>query len=251
MDIEERAKELAEQEKAKIENKELININDPNHLTNIDDVPNEDTINLENLQNRFLKKQVDEGKTLNEITTDYAHASITNELFNSDDESVRKFKGKLKKQKQDALTETFKKEKIKSQAETISEKHKKAEALYNSFRPILEFDFSNLIHKKTNDVEGEDSQHQITYNDRSYGITMMGIMLAFLTVPYVLITILLALFNGVNAIFEMINSFGKFARGIGLTIFFIILGVIIIYLILLGIQLIFGVDVIGIIQSWF
>lgn len=245
MDIEERAKELALEEK-----KEPMQ-NEPTQEKRQDNLPSSDSnIKLEEIQNKFLSTQVESGKTLNEITTDYAHANITNAIFNDQTKDAQKFKERLAKEKQEELAQSFKKEKYKSQSESIDEKHKKAEALYKSFRPILEFDFSNLIKKKNDDgLRTEDKK--ITYADRSYGIAMMGIMLVFLTLPYIAITVLLALFNGVNAIFEMINTFGKFARGIGLTIFFIILGVLVIYLILLGIQLIFGVNLIGIVQSWF
>ena len=259
MDIEKMANELAEKEKENqsINNSSKMNENSDskNELTiaegkelSVQDA-NSNDIDLQNIQKHFLKKQVDSGKTLNEITTDYAHASITNEIFSKEDEQSQKFKNKLKKEKQEELSESFKKEKIKSQSETIAERHKKAEALYTAFRPILEFDFSNLI-KKKNDNNMQQT-NKVDYSDRAYGITMMSIMLVFLTIPYICITILLALFNGLNAIFEMINTFGKIAKGIGLTIFFIILGVLIIYIILLGIQIIFGVDLMGMMRSWF
>ena len=244
-DIEERAKELALEEK-----KETMQVAATQEKQQENFPSNDSSVKLEEIQNKFLSTQVESGKTLNEITTDYAHANITNAIFNDRTKDAQKFKERLAKEKQEELAQSFKKEKYKSQSESIDEKHKKAEALYKSFRPILEFDFSNLIKKKKDD-ETNAYDKKITYADRSYGIAMMGIMLVFLTLPYIAITVLLALFNGVNAIFEMINTFGKFARGIGLTIFFIILGVLVIYLILLGIQLIFGVNLIGIVQSWF
>lgn len=252
MDIEERAKQLAEEEQQKaqaivVNNEDVLSSPPQNIVQQNEQV---DNAKLQEIQNKFLDKQVNSGKTLNEITTDFAHASITNAIFNDETKDAQKFKDRLAKEKQEELAQAFKKEKYKSQSQSIDEKHKKAEALYKSFRPILEFDFSNLI-KNGKDKDSKAEQKEITYADRSYGIAMMSIMLFFLTIPYVMFTIFLALFNGVNAIFEMINTFGKCARGVGLTIFFIMLGVLIIYLILLGLQVIFGVNLIGIVQSWF
>ena len=46
----------------------------------------------------------------------------------------------------------------------------------------------------------------------------MVIMLILLTIPYCLFVIVLSAFNGINAIFEALNQFGKIARGVCVTL---------------------------------
>jgi hypothetical protein len=194
---------------------------------------------LEDLQENFLKKQVEGGKSLSDITTDFAKAKVTSDIINSDNEESEKFRKELAKEQKETLRQGFLKDKIGQQAETLTEKQKKAEAFYISFRPILEFDFSNLIHKK----QKEENEVK-TYKDRSYGIPLMVIMLMLFTVPYCGFSIILAFFNGLNAIFEGINTFGKIARTIATTVFIIFLLVLAIYCILLGVDKVFGTQII-------
>ena len=138
----------------------------------------------------------------------------------------------------DTLKESFKQDKVRQQKQTIAEKQQKAEAFYLSFRPILEFDFSNL-------VKGSKSEKEKTYQDRSYGIPLMVLMLCLLTIPYCIITIILAIFNGLNAVFEAVNNFGKIARAIVLSICFIVLALLAVYCILLGIEALFNIEIIN------
>lgn len=194
---------------------------------------------LQDLQNKFLQKQIEDGKTLTEISTDFAKASVTNEIINSDNKENKEFRKGLAKKQKKALEEGFTQDVEKGKAKTIEEKKKKAEAFYSAFRPILEYDFSNLI-KKDDEKEHRPSK---TYEDRSYGIFMMIGMLLFLTIPYFIISFILALFNGINAILEEINTFGKIAKYVVLSIVIIFFSGLIVYCSLLGIDYLFGTSI--------
>lgn len=197
---------------------------------------------LDDLQERFLQKQVDDGKSLSEITTDYAKAKTTSEIIKNEHGEYDKLHKEFAEEQKETLREGFKQDKIKSQTATLTEKQKKAEAFYISFRPILEFNFDNLIKKKDN---GKEQVVQKRYEDRSYGIPLMVLMLFLFVVPYCVVSLVLAVFNGVNAVFEQISTFGKIAKSIVLSITIIAISILVVYFALLGIDALFGTDIIG------
>lgn len=200
----------------------------------------EKPVNLDSLQSDYLKKQVEQGKDIAEISTDFAKAKVTSDIIKNEDGEYDKLHKELAEEQKETLKEGFKKDKIKKQAETISQKQIKAEAFYVSFRPILEFDFSPLIHKE----QGKEVTPK-QYQERSYGIPLMVLMLFLFVAPYCLFSIVLAIFNGVNAIFEAIATFGKVAKVIATSIFVIILFALIVYCALLGIDALFGTNLVG------
>jgi len=195
-------------------------------------------ISLQEIQNKFLQTQVEKGQTLTDISMDFAKAKVTNEIINAQTPDAEKYREDLAKEQKETIKESFKQDHAKEQTKTLQEKQKKAEAFYTAFRPILEFDFSNLIKKKDN----SDSKPK-SYSDRSYGIFLMVGMLLVLTVPYFLVSIVLALFNGLNAILEEINTFGKIAKYVVLSIVIIFFGVLIVYCTLMGIDHFFGTSI--------
>lgn len=197
-------------------------------------------ISLQEIQNKFLQTQVEKGHTLTDISMDFAKAKVTNEIINAQTPDAEKYREDLAKEQKETIKESFKQDHAKEQTKTLQEKQKKAEAFYTAFRPILEFDFSNLIKKKDN----SDSKPK-SYSDRSYGIFLMVGMLLVLTVPYFLVSIVLALFNGLNAILEEINTFGKIAKYVVLSIVIIFFGVLIVYCTLMGIDHFFGTSILA------
>lgn len=197
-----------------------------------------DSTSFNDLQNKFLNKQVEEGKTLSDIATDFTKARVTSDIINDTSEEGENFRKDLANQQKSTIKESFKGDKIKEKTKTLDEKKKQAEAFYENVRPILEFDFDNLIHKKRNPNEIK------TYSDRSYGIPLMIGMLLFLTIPYFTISIILAIFNGINAVLEEINTFGKIAKYVVLSIVIIALGIGIVYCGICGIETIFGAHII-------
>lgn len=240
MDLEKRAQELAEDEK-----------NLPQEKSS--QLPQEGSagFSLNALQEDFLKKQIAAGKSLSEITSDFAKSLITSDILQGDNPEAEKFRKELAEQQKDTLKEGFKKDNETAKSETIEEKQKKAEAFYKAFRPILEFDFDNLIKKKSiknknnkdDKKEVEDKPVKATYQDRSYGICLMVVMLILLTVPYCLVTISLALFNGLNALLEEINTFGRIARYIVLGVLGVIFTIIFVYALLRGVENVFNLQI--------
>lgn len=200
---------------------------------------------LEDLQNKFLNKQIEDGKELSDITKDFAKAKVTSEIINDQTGKYDKFHKELAQEQKDTLKESFTQDKVKAQRETMTEKQRKAEAFYVSFRPILEFDFSNLIHNKYGKSDDVKPKEQKTYAERSYGIPLMCLMLALFVVPYCAFSIVLALFNGINAIFEGISTFGKVAKTIVTSLFVIFIVIAIAYCAILGIDALFGTDILG------
>ena len=197
---------------------------------------------LDNLQSEYLQKQVEEGHTISEIANDFAKAKITSEIIKDEEGEYKGFHKELAKEQKETLKESFVQDKVRQQTETLSEKQKKAEAFYISFRPILEFDFSHLVRRK----EKEEKQPK-QYKERSYGIPLMVLMLFLLVVPYCVFSIILALFNGINSIFEAIATFGSVARVIAMSIFIIVIMCLVVYFALLGIDALFGVDILAMI----
>jgi len=234
MDLKEKASELVKQEEIKKQGLALQEDND-----------NLGELNLKTLQNEFLRKQVENGKSITDISMDFAKGKVITEILSDDSDEADKYKKELAKEQKDTIKESFKQDKVAQKTKTIEEKQKKAEAFYKSVRPILEFDFSNLIKKKYKKEDDGIETKPKTYEDRSYGIPLMCLMLFLLTIPYCIITIILAIFNGINAIFEAIATFSKIARYIALSIFIIAIGVLVIYFALMGIDALFGTHIIN------
>lgn len=212
-------------------------------VVKVDENGNKKFVKLENLQEDFLKKQVEDGKSLNEITNDFTKAKVTSEIINGEGKENEKLHQELAKEQKETIKESFKQDRVEQQAKTLNAKQVRAEAFYVSFRPIFEFDFSHLINKKekTNNTPKE-------YKDRSYGVPLMCLMLALLVIPYCIFSIGLALLNGINAIFEQIATFSKVARIIAMTLFTFALMILIVYCAILGIDALFGTNIMSLIK---
>ena len=223
-----------------------------------------------------VRKDVEERgneKDFREGSKNIAHMVVTANALDERNDDNEEFLKEIKQQKQEEIKESFKGAHYKEQANTLKSKRTKAEEFYNNYRPILEFDFSPLIPKNSKtalfkkrvkrDKKGnviseptaaENNQAQPTaverkptYEDRSYGIPLMCLMLALLTVPYCIVTILLAIFNGVNALFDGIARFGKPALVICGSLVAIALMILFVYVILLSIDALFGTTIISMI----
>lgn len=100
------------------------------------------------------------------------------------------------------------------------------EKFYETFRPILEFDFEFItgIPKRAQHVEG-------TQKTKSFSKGAMVVTIGFAIIPWLLFALVCYLFKGVNAIVVMISGFTKAAKGVvfsglGLAAVYIILKVI-------------------------
>ena len=195
---------------------------------------------FEGMKDEYFKRQIEKGKDISGIATDFVKAKTTSDIMKNEDGKYDKLHKEFAEEQKETLKQSFVQDKVEQQAKTLNAKQQKAEAFYVSFRPILEFDFSPLIHKVT-----KDDKEPKTYKDRSYGIPLMVLMLMLFVVPYCTFSMVLALCNGINAVFEAIATFGKVARAIATTIFVLLLMALIIYCALLGIDALFGTNLIA------
>ena len=206
----------------------------------------------------------------NKAGKDLAHLAVTAEVM-QDTEENEEFRKKFREVKEDELISSAKESLAKQEADRLAAKQKKAEAFYVSYRPILEFDLDHLLvrssgnrvkYKKVyNEEKGKmvkvpiteptteenqpvETKPKHTYEERSYGIALMIMMLCVLTIPYFAATVVLACFNMVNYIFVAISKFSKPALYICSAIAGITLLGIFIYVVLLCIQGMFNVQII-------
>ena len=198
------------------------------------------TPTFDSLQNDYFKQQVGQGKTISEMATDFVKAKTTSDIMKNENGQYDGLHNEFAKEQKETLKQSFVQDRVEQEAKTLTAKQQKAEAFYVSFRPILEFDFSHLIHKKD-----KSEKEQKTYKDRSYGIPLMVLMLALFVMPYCVVSIILALLNGINAICEAVATFSKSARIIVLSILFVITALLLVYCALLGIDKIFGTSIVS------
>ena len=97
--------------------------------------------------------------------------------------------------------------------------------------------------KKTIRYEEIPEEPKKTYEDRSYGLCLMMIMLILFFVPYCVANVLLALGRLVNALFECFNQFGRTAFWFCTSIAGIAIVGLVLYVILLIIEAAFGVHI--------
>jgi len=235
-DLEKRARELAEAEMAEKEHQLAIKEETGNKLVQAGQ--DGAGIDFASLNKKFLEKQIEDGKDLTQISRDFAKAQATHSILNDTSEQAQKYRQELVEEQKETLKESFVQDKVIQQKETLDAKQKRAEAFYKSVRPILEFDFSNLIRD-----EKYTSRPQKNYEDRSYGIFLMVCMLIVLTVPYFMVSFLLAILNGLNSMFCQIATFGSIAKVIALSLLLIGLAAIALYCVLLGVENVFGVQI--------
>lgn len=168
-----------------------------------------------------------------------------------------KLKNELTKNAAKSLKSYTKSITYKDEEKKLNRKTSRNEAFYKAFRPILEFDLSHLIGKKRKRIVERDPQTgkkivkyedvadetPKTYADRSYGLCLMMVMIALFIAPYCVCNIMLAVFNGINALFECFNKFGRTAFYLCTSIAGIAIIGLIIYVLLLVIQAAFGVQI--------
>ena len=186
----------------------------------VPDVPKE-VSTFTNIATARMQEDFVSGKRdVNETGKEIVHA-LTLEKSVEETRENRDFLADIKKTKQDELKLNFENKVLEEERKKLEAKQNKAEAFYKSFRPILEFDFSNLrkVQKKRVIKDGEkaddmrlfrrkdgteyiyEREQPKTYADRSYGIPLMVLILCILTLPYCLVTIILSIFNAINEVF--------------------------------------------------
>lgn len=216
---------------------------------------------LVNAGNKMIQQEYNSGKKdMGESIKDIAHLTMAGKALDDTDENNDKFIKQSVDLTQTAITKSLEATILQEEANKLRIKKQKAEAFYINFRPILEFDFSNLRKvKKVKIASGEkDSRGREgkniyeykqeapkTYEDRSYGIPLMVLMLCLLTVPYCLVTIVLSIFNAINEIFMQIANYGKSALIICSSLAGVTIIGLVVYVVLLVVQNVFGITIIG------
>lgn len=161
--------------------------------------------------------------------------ATTIEAVNGDDEKTGKFREELKDIKQEEIKSSFQADKYVSDAKKAEAKRQKAEAFYKAFRPILEFDFSNITER--------ERQNPKSYNDRSYGIAMMTLMLVIFTPFYILLSLVLMVCKSVNEVCKYVATFSKTAMRVCLWSFIICVAILVLYLIICWVEQRFGFSI--------
>lgn len=226
---------------------------------------------VEAATDQIKKKMMENTKELDfkEGSKSIAHMMTTAAALDGSDSENAEFLKRIKEEKQKELEQSFISDRFKEEAAKYVAKQKKAEAFYTNFRPILEFDFSPLIPKKSKtklwgnrikyDKKGnviskpadepadevDVKESKPTYSDRSYGMPLMILMLILLTIPYCLITVVLAIGNGINAIFNGIARFGKPALIICGSIVGIAICLVALYCLFMGVDALFGTNILS------
>lgn len=85
------------------------------------------------------------------------------------------------------------------------------EAFYARFRPILEFDFGNIIGKPTTKPDAE-------IESKSYSKLFMVLTLIIAAVPWLACALVLYVLKGVNAVVDLVRQFTKIAQGLVLSV---------------------------------
>lgn len=179
-----------------------------------------------------------EDTDLNEAAKQLVDVATTARAVDTNDADNQEFLQDIKNIKQDELKVRAQRLKLAEDTAKIESKKARAEAMFNFFRPILEMDFSHLIPDR--DKERQNEKQKISYQDRSYGVTLMVLMLVIFTPIYCIFSILLAMMNGINAIFLALRKFSKCAMVICTSLFILALLALLAYVIILVTQNTFG-----------
>lgn len=150
-------------------------------------------------------------------------------------ESNQQFLDSLKKEKQRTIKSSAQTDKYKQNAKRTYAKQQRNEAFYKAFRPILEFDFNNIT-----DIPRKNEK---TYDDRSYGLSMMILMLIIFTPFYIAIAITLMLCKAINVVCTYISQFSKTAARVCIWLFLIAITILVLYIIITWVEQRFGVSI--------
>ena len=173
---------------------------------------------------------VNKGK---DVKTGMKEAMAVRSTFNvAKDEG---FQSELDAIKREEIKSEFQADKIEATVRKEDAKRARNETFYKAFRPILEFDFSNIT--------GKEKKNPKTYDDRSYGLIVMVIMVSILLVPFVATTLVLAALTIINLVFEYASTFSKPALKFCIWTSLAGLVVLVGYLILSWIETRFGIPI--------
>lgn len=218
--------------------------------------PQQEKDTVAGFKNQTLKQIQDDFKT-GKLNADDGMKQIVNVLTIVDATSDPKLRNDLKKDASKSLKSYMRSITYKDEENKIEHRHKRNEAFYKAFRPVLEFDLSHLIGKKKKRIVERDKvtgkkivkyediteEPKKTYSDRSYGLVLMFVMIGLFIVPYCVANIVLAVGRAINAMFECFAQFGRTAFYLCTSIAGMAIVGVVIYVILLIVQSAFGVQI--------
>lgn len=145
------------------------------------------------------------------------------------------FQSQLDDIKKGEIKSEFQADAMQATVREMDAKRARNEAFYKAFRPILEFDFSNIT--------GREKKNPKTYDDRSYGLIVMLVMICILLVPFVVTTLFLAALTIINMVFEYVDTFSKPAMKFCCRAAIAILAIIVVFVILNWVETRFGIPI--------
>lgn len=242
---EEMKKEIEAEKKLEIEN------NQDNKPIVIDD-----SKSILSFKNRTIM-QIQQDFSTGKIDADEGMKQMVNAIAIVEATSDPKVKKDLIKNAGKSVRSFTKSITYKDEEKKISRRQQRNEAFYKAFRPILEFDLSHLIGKKkkrkvekdpatgkkTVTYEEVTEQPKMEYKDRSYGMVLMLIMITLFVIPYCVANVILAIGRLVNSMFECFAQFGRTAFFICTSIGGIAIIGIVLYVLMLVVQSLFGVQI--------
>lgn len=211
---------------------------------------------VSNFKNQTLM-QIQKDFVSGNINADDGMKQIVNVLTIVEATADPKLRKELQKDASKSLKSYMRGITYKDEETKIEHKQKRNEAFYKAFRPILEFDLSHLIGKKKKRIVERDKmtgkkevryediaeEPKKTYSDRSYGLALMFTMITLFIVPYCVANIVLAVGRAINAMFECFAQFGRTAFYLCTTIAGMAIVGLVVYVVLLIIQNVFGVHI--------
>ncbi|MGN1200844.1 MAG: hypothetical protein ACI4R8_01080 [Candidatus Caccovivens sp.] len=211
---------------------------------------------ISNFKNRTIM-QIQSDFSSGKIDADEGMKQIVNAVAIVEATTDPELRKTLKKNAAKSLRSYTKSITYKDDEKKIDRRQKRNEAFYKAFRPILEFDLSHLIGKKkrrkvtkdpatgkkTVSYEEIPEEPKKNYGDRSYGLILMLVMISLFVVPYCVANIILAIGRLVNSMFECFAQFGRTAFYICTSVGGIAIIGLVVYIVLLIIQSLFGVKI--------
>lgn len=148
-------------------------------------------------------------------------------------DAVEKHGAQYAETKHKELSEEGKGKVRKAKNKTEEQVNASNELFYKRFRPILEFDHSNITGKTKPAEENVES--------KSYSKTLMVATLVFATLPWLIMAFVCCLFKGSASVIDMVNSFSKEAKRLIITLLLIAAVGVVVYVVLKMIEIYTGI----------
>ena len=148
-------------------------------------------------------------------------------------DAVEKYSEKYAEAKHKELSEEGKGKVRRAKNKTDEQVNASNELFYKRFRPILEFDHSNITGRVRTTEDNAES--------KSYSKTLMIATLVFATLPWLIMAFICCIFKGSASVIDMVNGFSKEARRLIISLLLVAAVALVIYVALRMIELYTGI----------